>query len=126
MALELDEDDLEMLGWGRVEMETNPAWQRAAQARLEQVREAGRKYSKTEKGKAARAAYEASEKGRAVRRAISLRWARRNMDVIKANNKKFRAKNPNYQREYRARKKAERARQVASQGDSGLALHAAH
>lgn len=116
--LSLDEDDYAVLGWGRVEIESDPRWYRAAQVRLAQVRAAGRKYSASPKGKAARDAYAASPHGREAHRKASLKWARANADKARENARKFRERNPNYQREYRERKKRER--EQASAASAGL------
>ena len=106
--LSLDAEDYEALGWGEAQTEYDrPEWYQAAIFRAMQIARAVKKYQQSPQGK--RNASERQKFSDAHRRA-ALKWSRNNPDKVKQNNAKFRAANPDYQRQYRARKKAERER----------------
>lgn len=111
--MELDDDDLELLGWGDAQTEyERPEWFQAGLIRAAQVARAVAKYQKSAHGRESRRRYETTcEAYIETHRKAALKWARANPERVKAYNKRFREKNPDYQRQYRARKKAEREAQ---------------
>lgn len=124
--LSLDDDDYETLGFG-VRDEFSEQWRRenAEASREVASKTRNRRSDKSPAGRwlsAMRsrkhyAKVKAAREPRVERfvdpephRRAALKWSRNNPEAIKKNNAKFRAANPDYQRQYRARKKAERER----------------
>lgn len=113
--LSLDDEDYEALGWGDAQTEyERPEWFQAAIFRARQIARAVKKYQQSLHGKRVAAALQKTSE---PHRRAALKWSRNNPEAIKKNNAKFRAANPDYQRQYRARKKAERERQTRSEAN---------